>query len=451
MDILAPKRKLLEHAFTTPNHNGNLYNAENDNPVNDRAAESLQLVGNDHKVTRVDSKRLQHAKLGDKVKYFGGEGKVVAREGYNLKVFNEVTDVVEMVPISNTIFQSEVLDDIELKMWDRMNFDMRQSILAKVNITSRDFVGRDWHDLPRELQTVLKDAANLWSEPSRGGFAGREPGITRDSESQSFRDRINPRHVMEPQKDGTADALKDTQLVTKPIRGHDWGYWNEKLRDEYPDEKTRGAVIGSMEQEDKSIMKSDIKQNPEGIIGEDEDGKVSAKTNMAAITGDNDREGHKEERSETKSDEERGMYGGISTEVEPLDATDDYEEKPLQTPNVGQKEIDSAPTGQTSTREDKDPRAERDQIGYNQDPLPDKIKACEICDGDHKTEDHINKEGLTSNSIAVANPVYGDKQRKKALKIRNEFNTRWGPRYGVTAEEYEELKKYNSRRLLSKE
>jgi len=444
MDILAPKRKLLEHAFSTPNHNGNLYNMENDDPVNDRAAESLQLVGNDHKVTRVDSKRLQHAKLGDKVKYFGGDGRVVAREGYNLKVFNEASDVVEMVPISSTIFQSEVLDDIELKMWDRMNFDMRQSVLTKVNVPVKEFVNRDWHDLPRELQTVIKDAANLWSEPSRGGFAGREPGITRDSESESFHDKINPKHVAKPQKDDQADALKVN--VTKPIRGHDWGYWNEKLRDEYPDEKTRGAVIGSMEN------KSNIKQNPEGIIGEDEDGSVTDKTNMAAIVGDNDREGHKEQRSETKSDEERGMYGGISTEIEPLDATDDYEEKPRQIPNVAQREIDSAPTGQTNTRESKDPRNERDQIGYNQDKFPDKLKACEICDGDHKTEDHVEKDGLTSASgTGITNPTYGDKQRKKELEIKNKFNTRWGPRYGVTAEEFEELKKYDSRRLLSKE
>jgi len=216
----------------------------------------------------------------------------------------------------------------------------------------------------------------------------------------------------------------------------------------------------------------------EGTIGEDEDGKVKdkiapliastigvaskitsskesddeEKSNMAAIVGDNDREGHKEHRSETKSDEERGMYGGISTEMEPLDATNDYEERPQQTPNVGQKLIDSAPTGQTNTRESKDPRNERDQIGYNQDEFPDKIKACSICDGDHKTEDHVEKEGLTSASgPGITNPTYGDKQRRKELEIKNKYNTRWGPRYGVTAEEFEELKKYDSRRLLSKE
>jgi len=418
MDILAPKRKLLEHAFSTPNHNGNLYNTENDDPVQDRAAESLQLVTNDQKVTRVDSKRLQHAKLGDKVKYFGGEGEVVSREGYNLKVFNETTDKIEMVPISNTIFQSEVLDDIELKMWDRLNHDMRHSLLTKVNINPTEFVTRDWHDLPKELQTVIKDQANLWSEPSRGGFAGREPGITRDAESQSFRDRINPKHVAKPQTDGTAEGL-------------------EKISDNT-----------------EEPVKSNIKQNPEGIVGEDEDGKVSqAKTNMAAITGDNDREGHKEQRSETKSDEERGMYGGISTEMEPLDATDDYEEGPKLLPNVAQTLIDSAPTGQTPTREHKDPRDEKDQIGYNQDGFPDKLKACEICGKDHKTDEHeIEKEGLTGTSVGVATPVFGDNtKRKKALQIRNKYNTRWGPRYGVSVEEFEELKKYDSRRLLSKE
>lgn len=55
---------------------------------------------------------------------------------------------------------------------------------------------------------------------------------------------------------GSSLSLKTVdpyQSFTKPIRGHSWEYWDEKLKDEYPDEKTRGAVIGSMEKIDQMI------------------------------------------------------------------------------------------------------------------------------------------------------------------------------------------------------
>lgn len=41
------------------------------------------------------------------------------------------------------------------------------------------------------------------------------------------------------------------ESITKLIQGHSWGYWDDKLKKEYPDEETRGKVIGAMERDSK--------------------------------------------------------------------------------------------------------------------------------------------------------------------------------------------------------
>jgi len=46
---------------------------------------------------------------------------------------------------------------------------------------------------------------------------------------------------------GLSKAEHELEPFNKPINGHDWAYWDEKLKEEYPDEKTRSKVIGSME------------------------------------------------------------------------------------------------------------------------------------------------------------------------------------------------------------
>lgn len=46
---------------------------------------------------------------------------------------------------------------------------------------------------------------------------------------------------------GTTLSNKSLQNFTKPIRGHSWDYWDNKLKHQYPDKETRAKVIGSME------------------------------------------------------------------------------------------------------------------------------------------------------------------------------------------------------------
>jgi hypothetical protein len=48
---------------------------------------------------------------------------------------------------------------------------------------------------------------STYTEPGRGGFAGREPGVTRDEESESYHDKMNPKLLIAMVTD-VADALK---------------------------------------------------------------------------------------------------------------------------------------------------------------------------------------------------------------------------------------------------
>jgi len=260
-------------------------------------------------------------------------------------------------------------------------------------------------------------------------MGGREPGISRDAESSSYRDRINPPHVAKPVDEEGADGVKKRDDITKPIMGHSWKYWDEKLQSEYPDEKQRGAIIGAMENKAEQDLASITGEGKDGVKEE----KKDEHSTDAAVVGAGKKEPHSKIIVEQKSDEERGMYGGIATSFEPMDASEDYEEKPLQDPNVAERIIDEGISGTKDTRERKDPREPRSQIGYNQ-----KADKCKICDGDHKTDEHVEKEGLTTASVGIQNPVYGnDKKRKSELQLRNKFNTRYGIRYGVTQEEFD--------------
>ena len=110
MDLDIPAtRKNIEHAFSTPNHNGQLYNTENDRPVHD-----VTVVGQVNTTRVEDHKRLQNTKLGDTVKYYGNkQGKVVSRSSHIIKIIDDESKQVVSVPISQTIFPSEVFDGIE--------------------------------------------------------------------------------------------------------------------------------------------------------------------------------------------------------------------------------------------------------------------------------------------------------------------------------------------------
>ncbi len=64
----------------------------------------------------------------------------------------------------------------------------------------------------------------------------------------------NMQCLMEKGLDSDIDIDVDNRQpkpMKKPIQGHSREYWNDKLKEQYPDEETRGKVIGAMEQRAK--------------------------------------------------------------------------------------------------------------------------------------------------------------------------------------------------------
>jgi len=384
MDLPAKKLKFLEQAFSTPNHNGNLYNTENDKPVDDRP---MVETGANQKV--VDEKRLEHTKVGNEVQYMDTNGIVVKREGEYLTVYNKDHDAHEQIHISDTYFKDDVIMNVEAQLWDKINFDARINILGKANIRSeqatKDFVHRDWFDLPESLRDVIKssEAGIQFAETPHGGFAGREQGFNdKTQESESWRDLTNNPHVASPYKDKTPDGLE------KDLEG-----------------SSAAAIIGGHKGEDEKDDKDEKKF-------------------------------HDEAEEEKKSDVEHGVYGGVVTDT-PFEATPDYEETITDTRLSGAQE-EIAAEGVAPAREPDDPKEQPTDPKWNEEHKGEQQQAAITGKPDLKEkEKEVSGAGSSTSSTTYA--VHGDgPKRNKAREIMNKFNTRWGVRYGVTKEEFEE-------------
>jgi len=127
------------------------------------------------------NKRYQNTHIGDTVVYPGGTGKVIQKTGEYITIING--DKMEHAHINETYHAG----DIESHLWTKMFMDARINILNKVGIPQM-LASRGWFDLPKEAKETLK----------KSGFAGREEGVTRKQESESYRDAINNPHVQKP-------------------------------------------------------------------------------------------------------------------------------------------------------------------------------------------------------------------------------------------------------------
>jgi len=231
----------IQNAFTTPNHNGNLYNQENDKPTGE---------GEKKRVMTSDSakEKMMRTRVGAVVNYNLGKGTVVSKRGEYLTISHLDGRHVD------TVHVGEVWGDGERiffdKLWDELAAETRNEVLTTAKLPLH-YIDRAWHELPHEARdyfaTVLKENPGYF-EPSAGGHAGREPGITRPDESRSHRDSTGEGRRNDPPQDDKrqAPALKKVYGIQKP--------------------------------------------------------------------------------ETEKSDVEHGMYGGINTDLEPMEATEDYEE-----------------------------------------------------------------------------------------------------------------------------
>lgn len=374
-------------AFTHSNADGNLYNTENDKPV--KMEPKMEEPGSNRR--EIDMDRLKHAEVGAEVSYSGGVGTVVDRRGMYVTIYNKNADAFDKVHVGETYIPGDVISMKNLNVyWDDISLQSKQDLLTNVNIPlMKDFQGRRWSQIPRDIQVVIKEGAqNLYvGETPHGGMAGREPSHRgQNEESQSHRDVTQPEHVTRPNSDKTPSGLKKS--------------------------------------EDKN-----------------------------------------------KSDVEQGMYGGISTTQDPLDANDDYEdERPKKPLAGGQTEADKKPATVGSPRKRTEPNAPREAIEYNakasqnlagitgepsknKEPEEETQKAQQdmtaITGEPNKKEnkDEVEKAELI---LKEGKLFYGGKEvilkdappEPTPQERVNKESTRYGPRYGVTLKEFKEQAKY---------
>tara|TARA_R110002020_G_scaffold11474_1_gene43142 strand:+ start:8126 stop:9490 length:1365 start_codon:yes stop_codon:yes gene_type:complete len=103
--------------------------------------------------------KIQHTRVGDDIHfYINGEenrGVVVKMGGTYVSVFKE-DGYIHEIPINETFF---VKDIVVNKTWDDMTQEERTKALIKAKVPSPRFLHKNWDDLPRTLQDVLRKGA----------------------------------------------------------------------------------------------------------------------------------------------------------------------------------------------------------------------------------------------------------------------------------------------------
>jgi len=197
----------LNHAFTTPNHNGNLYNTENDKPVKEKTPKGVKEI----KDKGINEERLHFIRVGMHINYSLGKGIIVSKRGPYLSIANDDSKHVDTVHVGEAWQDGERMTYD--RTWDTLAMETRNTMLVAARVPVNKFINRTWVMLPRDLQDELSKIAKGapgFTEGS-GGPAGREPGISRDSETQSYRgtDKLvndPPKKVEKPAK-GVAKAF----------------------------------------------------------------------------------------------------------------------------------------------------------------------------------------------------------------------------------------------------
>jgi len=349
----------LAQSFTTPNHNGNLYNQENDKPANQKSPPGLQR------------EKMANRHVGETINYNLGVGTVVEKRGMYITVANNDSKHVDTVHVDQTWKAGEMLEN---RLWDSMAMEARGMLLYKSKMPTT-FIGRTWYQLPDVVKTHLElvsktpaegttGSSDNYFEPSRGGFEGREPGKTRDEgETESYWDKTDT-HPNDPPKSDKRQAQ-----ALQGLSG-----------------STGAAVVGS----------------------------------------------HKATAFVTKSDVEHGMYGGITTDQEPLEAQEDYEERKREGRRANQ-ELEDHKTGDKKTRIELEDKAEDDKCETcgseahttSQHDVT-KGEDCSTCGGsDHTTAQHdnISKEqqqaAITGKpDMELAEEKKDDQQQAAIMDVR---------------------------------
>jgi hypothetical protein len=122
---------------------------------------------------RTKMNKIQDTHVGDLINFYvngkSDQGTVTKMGGSFITIVKE-DGYVHNIHINDTFFVKNIIVN---KTWDDMDATERTIILVKARAPSPRFIGKDWNQLPRELQEVL----------TKTGFT-YEGGVTRDEESK---------------------------------------------------------------------------------------------------------------------------------------------------------------------------------------------------------------------------------------------------------------------------
>jgi|LWDU01.1.fsa_nt_gi hypothetical protein len=122
---------------------------------------------------RTKMNKIQDTHIGDLINFYvngvNDKGVVTKMSGAYIEIVKE-DGKIHNIHINDTFFVKNIIVN---KTWDDMDGTERTLALTKARAPSPRFIGKDWNQLPRELQDVL----------TKTGFT-YEDGVTRDAETE---------------------------------------------------------------------------------------------------------------------------------------------------------------------------------------------------------------------------------------------------------------------------
>jgi len=399
-----------DKAFVRCNTDPNLYNTESGQIPMNTPDLGLAETGS-NRVRRTDQqKRINRVKLGDTLSYRGTEGTVVARQDTMVKLAENESHIVSVVPISETYYKSDIIGDgnVEVKMWDLMHRDQRVALLSKHGMVTDDvqkaYLYREWLEIPEETREILKletTGSSGTSGPSHGGMAGREPDFSgRNEESRSFRQAMGPKHIHAPYADKQAPAFsKDKSDVEHGVYGGVVTDTPIDATDEYEDERPKSKPL--------SGAQTAINEGPSGQTG------------AKRTVGNEPKDPKESEGIHDRWSETRKQTHEPSTTPEELAGTTKDGDRGVGQDSSGWQ--GAKPNAQASEK------GEQQQAAITGKPDLKKEDEEEV---DKATQDlaSITGEGSKKKEQnSKTGPSFGDGPIR-TKNIINKNNTRWGPR-----------------------
>jgi len=127
-----------------------------------------------------------------------------------------------------------------------------------------DEVVREYDDSKKKLENKATGEAP-YTEPGRGGFAGREPGETCDTnESTSIHNVNQPKHVNEPYDDEEAEGVKKDHITNTPSDGKLGSKNPFRVPGVSPGASTEFSRMGGNDEDDQSWQREFPASNNHG-------------------------------------------------------------------------------------------------------------------------------------------------------------------------------------------